>query len=116
MNDRDLIQELRRTARPDALRCLGCGYEHSCNIHGCAIIKQAAERLEQLTMAEPSNEQLTMAELLDMDGEPVWNDTMKHWMLVDLQWEYGPRAVRVGDRWRDLEDRYYRHRPEEVTA
>ena len=52
MSDKDLVRELRRIACLDALRCLGCGYEHSCSIHGCAIIKQAAERLEQLTVSE----------------------------------------------------------------
>ena len=25
------------------LNCLGCGFEHNCSVHGCAVLKQAAE-------------------------------------------------------------------------
>ena len=30
-----------------SLACLGCGYEHNCSTHGCAIIRAAAERLQK---------------------------------------------------------------------
>lgn len=32
-----------------SLVCLGCGYEHNCDIHGCAIVRAAREQLEKLT-------------------------------------------------------------------
>lgn len=32
-----------------SLACLGCGYEHNCGIHGCRILRDAADRLERLT-------------------------------------------------------------------
>ena len=66
-----MLQELRRLECQDNLQCLGCGYEHGCSLHGCAIIKQAAERLEQLTVPMP-NPPLTLEELREMDGEPVY--------------------------------------------
>lgn len=25
------------------LNCLGCGYEHGCGLHGCAVLKRAAD-------------------------------------------------------------------------
>lgn len=28
--------------------CLGCGYEHNCSIHGCAILRDAVECIEEL--------------------------------------------------------------------
>ena len=28
-----------------SLACLGCGHEHSCGVHGCAIAREAAVRL-----------------------------------------------------------------------
>ena len=31
-----------------SLICLGCGYEHRCGIHGCALIAEAADQLESL--------------------------------------------------------------------
>ena len=49
MNEETLLLELRRISCLDNLRCLGCGYEHSCSIHGCAIINEAVQRLETLT-------------------------------------------------------------------
>ena len=29
-----------------SLSCLGCGHEHSCNVHGCQILREAAAQLE----------------------------------------------------------------------
>lgn len=49
MTDTDLITALRRIAVQDQHRCLGCGYEHNCGIHGCQIIRAAADRLKELT-------------------------------------------------------------------
>ncbi len=32
-----------------SLACLGCGYEHNCSTHGCAICREAIEWIEQLS-------------------------------------------------------------------
>lgn len=49
MSDAELIRALRRLmVETGSLVCLGCGHEHNCGIHGCAIIRHAAERLEEL--------------------------------------------------------------------
>lgn len=29
----------------DSLCCLGCGHEHNCGVHGCAVIREAIDRL-----------------------------------------------------------------------
>ena len=46
--DRDkLIAALRMMqVETGSLVCLGCGYEHNCGTHGCAIIREAVEALE----------------------------------------------------------------------
>ena len=31
-----------------SLLCLGCGYEHNCGIHGCAVMRAAADAMENL--------------------------------------------------------------------
>lgn len=50
MSDKDLIKALRSmTVETGSLVCLGCGNEHSCGVRGCAIINEAAARLETLT-------------------------------------------------------------------
>lgn len=33
-----------------SLACLGCGHEHNCNLHGCAIIRDAMSLIEALLM------------------------------------------------------------------
>lgn len=52
MRDEDLLAALRRLkVETGSISCLGCGYEHNCSVHGCRIMRAAAERLEQLTGA-----------------------------------------------------------------
>ena len=63
-------------------------------------------------IAEHSNDPLTLEEMRGMDGEAVWNDTAKKWAIVDIYSQFGPRAIIQGGRWRPIDDRYYRHRPE----
>nr|DAG39466.1 MAG TPA: outer capsid protein sigma-1 attachment protein [Caudoviricetes sp.] len=49
MTDKDLIAALRRMkVETGSLVCWGCGHEHNCGIRGCAVMRAAAERLEQL--------------------------------------------------------------------
>ena len=78
-----LLAALRRMqVETGRLVCLGCGYEHNCSIHGCAILREAVKALEAPEPAD--NEPLTLDELRKMDGEPVW--------VVDVgphKW-YGP--------------------------
>jgi len=117
--------------RPEA--CLGCGFEHSCSLHGCAVIKMLVEtvredaaviavyeavgpKLEDVKatikalrkidfssigesvasvtdwMLKTVNEAkdnvpLTLEELKQMDGEPVWVEMLvgnrpSHWAII----------------------------------
>ena len=46
MNLTELIKALKRLkVETGSLACMGCGLEHNCGIHGCAIIRAAAEAL-----------------------------------------------------------------------
>lgn len=50
MTDKELLEALSRLAiNTGSLACLGCGHEHSCGIHGCAIMRAAADRIEELS-------------------------------------------------------------------
>lgn len=52
MSDRELIAALRRLkVETGSLACMGCGHEHNCGIHGCAILRKTIAWLEQ-TLAE----------------------------------------------------------------
>ena len=50
MTTNDLLQALARL-RVDtgSLACLGCGHEHNCSTHGCAILRAAADLIKRLT-------------------------------------------------------------------
>ena len=45
----------------------------------------------------PTNEPLTIEELREMNGEPVWVEDVKHWTLIDIekggQWDGVPFAI-----------------------
>lgn len=52
MSDRELIAALwRLKVETGSLACTGCGYEHNCGIHGCAILRKTIAWLEK-TLAE----------------------------------------------------------------
>ena len=41
------LQALRRLkVQTGSLVCLGCGHEHNCSTHGCAILRNAVEHME----------------------------------------------------------------------
>ena len=49
MRTTELIRALRRLSiETGRVACPGCKYEYRCGIHGCAIICEAATRLEEL--------------------------------------------------------------------
>lgn len=48
MRDEDLLAALRRLkVETGSLVCVGCGYEHNCGIHGCAILRKTIAWLER---------------------------------------------------------------------
>lgn len=50
MNVKERIEQLRKlSVQTGSLACLGCGQEHGCSAHGCAILRGAAEDLEELS-------------------------------------------------------------------
>nr|DAW08212.1 MAG TPA: hypothetical protein [Caudoviricetes sp.] len=47
MKTDELIEALRRLkVQTGSLACLGCGHEHNCGVHGCAIMREAADKLQ----------------------------------------------------------------------
>lgn len=50
MTTDELIKALERMksetgSLADSLCCLGCGHEHNCGVHGCAVIREAIDRI-----------------------------------------------------------------------
>ena len=38
------LRRLKSERRPEA--CFGCGLEHGCSLHGCAVLRKVLQRLE----------------------------------------------------------------------
>ena len=123
MTAKELLTALRRQEVMDSLRCLGCGYEHRCSVRGCAINRAAAEMIEKLaaeneSLRNPPNSPLTLEELREMDGEPVWIRTKydaskSFWAIVNTKGDQVESYARVElfeDYWSDW--LAYRRKPE----
>ena len=49
MNYEEIVKWLRsKKVETGSLLCLGCGHEHNCGIHGCAVMRAAADAMENL--------------------------------------------------------------------
>ena len=53
--------------------------------------------IEDTPTLTPPNAPLTLEQLREMDGEPVWVEDVKHWALIDIekggQWDGVPFAI-----------------------
>lgn len=50
MKNEEILAALRRLkVETGSLACMGCGREHDCGIHGCRIVREAADLIEKLT-------------------------------------------------------------------
>ena len=58
---------------------------------------KASEEMASLPETTPPNNPLTLDELRQMDGEPVWVEEVEHWALIDIekggQWDGVPFAI-----------------------
>lgn len=50
MRTEEILTALRRLkVETGSLACMGCGREHNCGVHGCRIMRDAADLIEKLT-------------------------------------------------------------------
>ena len=46
MEDQKLVNAIRRLkVETGSLACMGCGHEHNCGVSGCAVMREAADRI-----------------------------------------------------------------------
>lgn len=46
MTDGELVRALKKMSiETGGIICRGCGHEHGCGVHGCAVLKEAAKRI-----------------------------------------------------------------------
>lgn len=82
--------------------------EEPMQLYILARIEELEKQVSDLT--SPPNDPLTILELREMDGKPVWNDTTKEWAIVDTHFR---TTINVNGCWRPFSDRYYRRKMEE---
>lgn len=67
MTTNDLLEALARLrVETGSLACLGCGHEHNCSTHGCAILRAAADLIERLTAENAKAEAERDAAIVDL--------------------------------------------------
>ena len=57
---------------------------------GADIISDVILQLDDMPTLTPPNEPLTLEELREMNGQPVWVEEINHWALIDIE---------TGGRW-----------------
>ena len=46
MRDQELVNAIRRLkVETGSFACMGCGHEHNCGVSGCAVMREAADRI-----------------------------------------------------------------------
>lgn len=61
----EIIKALRRNmVETGSLICLGCGHEHNCSTHGCAIMREASNALENLNRRADQKSKLISSDKL----------------------------------------------------
>ena len=66
---RELLKELGRLAvETGSLACLGCGWEHDCGVHGCAILRGVKSALEEEETRADEAEAALAAAVRDMEA------------------------------------------------
>lgn len=61
------------------------------------LLEQVLYDIQHVPTLTQPNELLTLEQLREMDGEPVWVEDVKHWALIDIekggQWDGVPFAI-----------------------
>ena len=79
MEHQKLLAALNRLkVQTGSLACMGCGYEHDCGIHGCAIIREAVAQVIK------SSEWISVEERL-----PIEHDSIFKKLIDDEKWRAG---------------------------
>lgn len=97
MNLTELIKALKRLkVETGSLACMGCGHEHNCDIHGCAIIRAALEALErrqwiQVDEKVPEPYETVIVSVATRNGyeEPVSFETLGSYERRSAVWKDG---------------------------
>ena len=77
----------RLRVQPGSLACMGCGRNHDCGVHGCAIMHQAAELIERLEKEKADSQWIPVTERLPENDSRVLA-YCKDRMIHDMKWSW----------------------------
>ena len=77
------VRPIDANAMLNELRPVSFESEHSAMLLS-DVSKMMREWVERQPTLTPPNEPLTLEQLREMDGEPVWFDTIKRWGIVKV--------------------------------
>ena len=90
--------------------CILCTDAHDLPLGGC-FFDTAEEAFQAIPTLTQPNESLTLEELREMDGEPVWFDTIKRWGIVRVC-GYGISVLTKSGEYDVTRMKFYRRPPE----
>lgn len=92
MKDQELVNALHRLkVETGSLACMGCGHEHSCGVSGCAVMREAADRIAN---------QSTHIAALQQEIEKLRGDLKLHRCATCDFWrENDPRCMNGQSQW-----------------
>ena len=107
--DKVLAAIKRLRVETGSLACLGCGHEHDCGIHGCAILREAAnliERLEKEKAALLVYAKSRCDTCKNFSGSGMRKRCWATWECQQCNIECSCRGCRNGSKWewKGLED------------
>ena len=134
MRDQELVNAIRRLkVETGSLACMGCGHEHNCGVSGCAIMREAADRIanqsthiaalqQEIETLRGQNEQLRgaaalvakeSAELLERRWIPVEERLPENqgWYHVAIRDEKTKRVAVELDLYAIETAKNFRHKP-----
>ena len=108
MRDQELVNAIRRLkVETGSLACMGCGHEHNCGVSGCAVMREAADRIAN---------QSTHIAALQQEIEKLRGDLKLHRCATCDFWrENDPRCMNGQSQWggksvpKDNYCRYWEH-------
>jgi len=68
----EIARALRRlSVETGSLACLGCGHEHNCSTHGCAILRDAADLIVQLNDFDQTQSKIALERCQKVEAQLV---------------------------------------------
>ena len=98
MRDQELVNAIRRLkVETGSLACMGCGHEHNCGVSGCAVMREAADRIvNQSTHILALQKEIEGLRGAAMPSRKEWEDMVEY--IHDRRRRYMPGRWKKGDK------------------